>query len=443
MEKEIEKFKEMVKEQSQYKKWYSRDTIEYMYSYFDIKLKKMKYGNTLDVDPLKLALSFYKEHFSEYYPLIEEGLKNNRIRIVDNESPHTTLDGISIIGRVDTDEFFYRIIHELGHYIDCNSNPRIISKEWHIYPEVTPFYVEKKFESVYKDKYPELIKVRINNRLNVERKMLKNIKRMLKYEDYYKEHGRIDDIIEENEVQQLMAYNSNNIVNFLLRYPVSNLLTTYMVINDIGLIPKLEEKLKDVSLIDLMKDEKLKKMLLNENKKRCKWVNIMNNNYLNYHDTEWGTPSHDDNYLFEMLLLESFQAGLSWECILNKRKYFRSSFDNFDYTIIAKYDDKKIEELMNNKDIVRNRLKIKAAINNAKVFMDIKHEYGSFDKYIWGFTNGEVIYGHGKNTTSPLSDKISADLIKRGMKFVGSTIIYSYLQAIGIINDHEDACFLN
>lgn len=175
---------------------------------------------------------------------------------------------------------------------------------------------------------------------------------------------------------------------------------------------------------------------------RCHWVNMNNPLYIKYHDEEWGVPSYEDNYLFEMLLLESFQAGLSWECILNKREFFRKAFDNFDYKKIARYDEKKIEELKNNKDIIRNKLKIKASINNAKIFMDIQKEYESFSKYIWHFTNNKIIKNTGDEirTTSSLSDKISKDLQKRGMKFVGSTIIYSYLQAIGIINDHENNC---
>ena len=174
--------------------------------------------------------------------------------------------------------------------------------------------------------------------------------------------------------------------------------------------------------------------------KRCKWVNLNNQNYIDYHDHEWGVPSHDDNYLFELLLLESFQAGLSWECVLNKRNSFKEAFDNFDFKKIANYDEEKIQELINNKDIIRNKLKINAAINNAKIFMNIISEYGSFDKYIWSFTNGKIIKGKGVNTTSKLSDTISNDLQKRKMKFVGSTIVYSYLQAIGIINDHEPRC---
>ena len=176
--------------------------------------------------------------------------------------------------------------------------------------------------------------------------------------------------------------------------------------------------------------------------KRCAWANPKNEVYLRYHDEEWGVPSFDDSYLYEMLLLESFQAGLSWECILNKRDAFRHSFDQFDYHKIACYDNQKILDLLNNKDIIRNRLKIKAAIDNAKVFMEIQKEYGSFSNYIWSFTNHKQIVHSGvRNYVSNcLSDKISKDLKRRGMRFVGSTIIYSYLQAIGVIEDHEKDC---
>ena len=175
--------------------------------------------------------------------------------------------------------------------------------------------------------------------------------------------------------------------------------------------------------------------------KRCTWVKLNNPLYIKYHDEEWGTPVYDDNKLFEMLLLESFQAGLSWECVLNKREAFKEAFDNFNYEKISKYDDKKIEELLQNKEIIRNRRKITAAIKNARVFMDIQKEYQSFSNYLWSFTNNEIIYEYDK-TKSELSDKISKDLERRGMKFVGTTIIYSYLQAVGVINSHEQGCFL-
>ena len=176
--------------------------------------------------------------------------------------------------------------------------------------------------------------------------------------------------------------------------------------------------------------------------KRCKWVDETNELYVKYHDTEWGIPSYDDHYLFEMLLLESFQAGLSWITILKKREAFREAFDDFDVIKVSQYDEAKILSLMSNQKIVRNQLKIRAAVNNAKIFIQIQQEFGSFSNYIWSFTDGKIIYNENDElpTTSSLSDQISADLKKRGMKFVGSTIIYSYLQAMGIINDHETTC---
>ena len=172
---------------------------------------------------------------------------------------------------------------------------------------------------------------------------------------------------------------------------------------------------------------------------RCKWCNEKNKKYVEYHDKEWGILNTEDKYLFEMLILESFQAGLSWECVLNKREAFRKSYDNFAIDKIINYDDKKIEELINNKDIIRNKLKIKSSINNAIIFKKISEEYKGFYNYLKTFTKGNIIYEIDK-TTSILSDNISQDLQKRGMKFVGSTIIYSYLQAIGVINSHDDTC---
>ena len=173
---------------------------------------------------------------------------------------------------------------------------------------------------------------------------------------------------------------------------------------------------------------------------RCKWAMNVNEIYTKYHDEEWGEPVHDDQRLYEMLILESFQAGLSWSCILNKRENFRKAFDNFDIAKIINYDEIKIQELQKNEGIIRNKLKIKATINNSKIFKEIQKEYGSFDKYIWSFTNNETIYEFDK-VSSELSDTISRDLKKRGMTFVGTIIIYSYLQAVGIINSHESQCF--
>ena len=175
--------------------------------------------------------------------------------------------------------------------------------------------------------------------------------------------------------------------------------------------------------------------------KRCKWCNLNNPIYIEYHDKEWGVMNINDDYLLEMLILESFQAGLSWECVLNKRESFRLAYDNFNIDKICNYTENKIIELSENKDIIRNKLKIKASINNTKIFKGIQKEFGSFYNYLKTFTKDNIIYETDK-TTNFLSDDISKDLIKRGMKFVGSTIIYSYLQAIGIIYSHEKECFL-
>ena len=175
--------------------------------------------------------------------------------------------------------------------------------------------------------------------------------------------------------------------------------------------------------------------------KRCQWVKLKNPIYVNYHDQEWGKLNLNEAYLFEMLLLECFQAGLSWECVLNKREHFRVAYDSFNIDKIIHYDSTKINELYNNQNIIRNRLKIQASIENAKIYKEIQKEFGSFQNYLQHFSFGHIVYELGK-TTNELSDKISKDLKKRGMKFMGSTTIYSYLQAIGIIYSHEPCCFL-
>ena len=178
-------------------------------------------------------------------------------------------------------------------------------------------------------------------------------------------------------------------------------------------------------------------------KKRCPWAEDVEEIYVKYHDDEWGVPTYDDQELFEMLVLESFQAGLAWITILKKRENFKDAFDNFDVKKVASYDEKKVEELRNNAGIIRHKGKINAAINNAKIFIEIQREYGSFCKYIWHFTDNQILIDTEENylTNSHLSDKIAKDLKKRGMKFVGTTIIYSYLESIGVINNHIHECF--
>lgn len=178
-----------------------------------------------------------------------------------------------------------------------------------------------------------------------------------------------------------------------------------------------------------------------DNKKRCKWCNLKNNIYVTYHDTEWCVPNFDDRYLYEMLILESFQAGLSWECVLNKRESFKKAYDGFEADKVISYDENKVCELLSNKDIIRNKRKIVASINNSKIFKKIVSEYGSFYNYLKTFTKGKTLFENDK-TTNDLSDAISKDLQRRGMTFVGSVIIYSYLQAIGVIYSHDKNCYL-
>jgi DNA-3-methyladenine glycosylase I len=177
---------------------------------------------------------------------------------------------------------------------------------------------------------------------------------------------------------------------------------------------------------------------------RCHWVND-DQIYIDYHDDEWGVSLHDDDKLFEFLILEGFQAGLSWITILKKRENFRKAFDNFKALKIVKYDEQKVEELMQDSGIIRNRLKIQGAITNARLFLEIQQEFGSFAQYIWQFTNGQVIVNQWNNSSqvpasTPVSDAMSKDLKKRGFKFVGTTICYAFMQATGMVNDHLSNC---
>ena len=179
---------------------------------------------------------------------------------------------------------------------------------------------------------------------------------------------------------------------------------------------------------------------------RCAWCE-KDDLYRNYHDKEWGKPIYDDETIFEFLILESFQAGLSWYTILSKRENFRAAFDQFDYQKIAQYSEEKVEELIQNTGIIRNRLKILATINNAQKFMEVQKEFGSFSKYIWGFVNHEPIINRPKTlkevpATTEISDALAKDLKKRGFKFMGSTVVYAHMQATGMVNDHVEDCFV-
>jgi DNA-3-methyladenine glycosylase I len=180
-------------------------------------------------------------------------------------------------------------------------------------------------------------------------------------------------------------------------------------------------------------------------KKRCSWCE-KDDLYRNYHDNEWGNPVYDDNTIFEFLVLETFQAGLSWYTILSKRENFRKAFDDFDFTKIAAYTDAKMETLKQDAGIIRNGLKIKATVTNAQAFMKVQEEFGSFSKYIWSFVEGKPIDNQPKTlkdvpATTEISDKLSKDLKKRGFKFVGSTVVYAHMQATGMVNDHVEDCW--
>jgi DNA-3-methyladenine glycosylase I len=183
-----------------------------------------------------------------------------------------------------------------------------------------------------------------------------------------------------------------------------------------------------------------------ENKTRCAWCE-KDDLYRNYHDKEWGKPVYDDQMLFEFLILETFQAGLSWYTVLAKRDNFRKAFAYFDYKIVAEFNEDKIQELLLDVGIIRNQLKIRAAVSNAIAFMKVQEEFGSFSKYIWNFTNGKPIDNNPKTikhipASTPLSDAISKDLKKRGFKFVGTTVVYAHMQATGMVNDHVEDCWI-
>lgn len=185
---------------------------------------------------------------------------------------------------------------------------------------------------------------------------------------------------------------------------------------------------------------------MEKNRKRCGWCDENSEMYVAYHDTQWGVPLFDDHQLFEMLILEGMQAGLSWITILKKRKNFLAAFDGFDFTRVAEYGDEKIADLLSNQGIIRNKLKINSAVQNARVFIDLRLEFGTFAEYLWAYVNFSPIQNEYQEVSelpakTKLSEKISKDLKKRGMNFVGPTIIYALMQAIGMVNDHEVSCF--
>lgn len=214
-------------------------------------------------------------------------------------------------------------------------------------------------------------------------------------------------------------------------------------------LPELPSKRKGTKRVstdkaaDVKRSKHDKEEILSDGKHRCSWVGN-DSLMMEYHDSEWGVPSRDDRHLFEMLILEGAQAGLNWRTVLAKRENYRQAYDNFDVHKIAVYDNKKVEELLSNSGIIRNKLKVNASILNAKATIDIQKEFGSLSNYLWRFVDDKPIIrvnDFSLLTKSEVSDAISADLKKRGMKFVGTTIIYAFMQAVGMVNDHDELCF--
>ncbi len=270
------------------------------------------------------------------------------------------------------------------------------------------------------------------------------------YEETLKiKYGRTasySDIAKKIDINNENKFTSLKVGTSLAKNPFLIIIPCHRVIaknNDLkGYIGKIENKIKLLTLEDTPLNDKFISFKEEKNiKRRCKWVKENNYLYLHYHDFEWGRKSKDEHYLFIMFILETFQAGLSFEIILNKREAFKKAYDNFDIEKIIKYDEKKINELLKNKNLIRNKLKVKASISNSLIYKEIVDEYSSFYAYLNSFFKDKIIYENDK-TTNEYSDKISKDLIKRGMKFVGSTTIYSYLQAVGFISSHSKDCFL-
>ena len=270
------------------------------------------------------------------------------------------------------------------------------------------------------------------------------------YEETLKiKYGRTitySDIAKKIDISNKNKFTSLRVGTSLAKNPFLIIIPCHRVIaknNDLkGFAANLENKIKLLTLEDTYLNDKFISFSEEKNiKRRCKWAKENNYLYLHYHDFEWGRKIKDEHYLYMMFILETFQAGLSWEIILNKREAFKKAYDNFDIEKIIKYDEKKINELLKNKNLIRNKAKIKASITNSIIYNEIVKEYSSFYSYLNSYFKDKIIYENDK-TTNKYSDEISDDLIKRGMKFVGSTTIYSFLQAVGFISSHSKDCFL-
>ena len=341
-------------------------------------------------------------------------------------------------------------IYLIGLYLKDSKYFKKINIGNFLYKEELPiFNLVKRYLESYFNKERPILTDDILKRLKFNNNLFNDFDKKVYEETLKIKYGRTitySDIAKKIDISNKNKFTSLRVGTSLAKNPFLIIIPCHRVIaknNDLkGFAANLENKIKLLTLEDTYLNDKFISFSEEKNiKRRCKWAKENNYLYLHYHDFEWGRKIKDEHYLYMMFILETFQAGLSWEIILNKREAFKKAYDNFDIEKIIKYDEKKIDELLKNKNLIRNKAKIKASITNSIIYNEIVKEYSSFYSYLNSYFKDKIIYENDK-TTNKYSDEISDDLIKRGMKFVGSTTIYSFLQAIGFISSHSKDCFL-
>ncbi len=341
-------------------------------------------------------------------------------------------------------------IYLIGLYLKDSKYFKKINIGNFLYKEELPiFNLVKRYLESYFNKERPILTDDILKRLKFNNNLFNDFDKKVYEETLKIKYGRTitySDIAKKIDISNKNKFTSLRVGTSLAKNPFLIIIPCHRVIaknNDLkGFAANLENKIKLLTLEDTYLNDKFISFSEEKNiKRRCKWAKENNYLYLHYHDFEWGRKIKDEHYLYMMFILETFQAGLSWEIILNKREAFKKAYDNFDIEKIIKYDEKKIDELLKNKNLIRNKAKIKASITNSIIYNEIVKEYSSFYSYLNSYFKDKIIYENDK-TTNKYSDEISDDLIKRGMKFVGSTTIYSFLQAVGFISSHSKDCFL-
>ena len=341
-------------------------------------------------------------------------------------------------------------IYLIGLYLKDSKYFKKINIGNFLYKEELPiFNLVKRYLESYFNKERPILTDDILKRLKFNNNLFNDFDKKVYEETLKIKYGRTttySDIAKKIDISNKNKFTSLRVGTSLAKNPFLIIIPCHRVIaknNDLkGFAANLENKIKLLTLEDTYLNDKFISFSEEKNiKRRCKWAKENNYLYLHYHDFEWGRKIKDEHYLYMMFILETFQAGLSWEIILNKREAFKKAYDNFDIEKIIKYDEKKIDELLKNKNLIRNKAKIKASITNSIIYNEIVKDYSSFYSYLNSYFKDKIIYENDK-TTNKYSDEISDDLIKRGMKFVGSTTIYSFLQAVGFISSHSKDCFL-